>query len=396
MFAGLFVVMGTAVIVVIVAVAKGGATIAVSSSTAVSAAPGPGPPGSFTITPLSKAPGLRLTRNPATHFLVDQHNQDVGHVVEAAWIVLVITAFGAGVLGWFVAGRVLTPLREMASTARTITAGNLHERLALDGPNDEFKQLGDAFDELLGRLEAAFEGQRRFVANASHELRTPLTVERTLLQVALANPNADEESLRAACEELLASQVDHERLLEGLLTLASSERGLDHHEPIDLAALACDQLESAADAVAARSLCLERELEPAPSVGDAVLVGRLIGNLIDNAIDHNVDSGWLSVRTDVQDGCAVISVANGGYPIEASEVSRLFEPFQRLDGRAGSSNGNGNGNGTGNAHHGLGLSIVRAIATIHGGEVSAEAHPGGGLAVTVRLQVTAEETSGVA
>jgi len=149
--------------------------------------------------------------------------------------VLLISAGAAALLGWVAAGRVLRPVRTITDTARTISAGNLHERLALTGPEDEFKRLGDTLDELLARLEASFEAQRRFVANASHELRTPLTVERTLLQVALADPDATSATLRATCEELLATGQSHERLLESLLTLASSERGLEHREPVDLA-----------------------------------------------------------------------------------------------------------------------------------------------------------------
>ena len=151
---------------------------------------------------------------------------------------LLLTALAALPLGWFASGRMLRPLREITARARTISAGNLHERLALSGARDEFTELGETLDELLARLEASFDAQRRFVANASHELRTPLTVERTLLQVALADPNASAETLRATCEELLATGRDQERLIEALLTLASSERGLERREPTDIGALA--------------------------------------------------------------------------------------------------------------------------------------------------------------
>ena len=215
-----------------------------------------------------------------------------------------MTTAGAAVLGWFAAGRVLRPVREITATARTISAGNLHERLARKGPNDEFKQLGDTLDDLLGRLEASFEAQRRFVANASHELRTPLTLERTLLQVALADPNATERTLRAACEELLASQADQERLLEALLTLASSERGLERREPVDLPALVEAALRQLDPKLDRRGLATEIALDPATTTGDPALIGRLIANLIDNAIDHNVDGGQVEIRTETLDGHA--------------------------------------------------------------------------------------------
>ena len=152
-------------------------------------------------------------------------------LLAGAWVTLVLTAAASAVLGWFVAGRVLRPLRQMTTAARTISAGNLHAGLALTGPDDEFNQLGDAFDELLTRLEASFAAQRRFVANAAHELRTPLTVDRTLLQVALADPNANAASLRATCGELLASGREQEQLIDALLTLATSQRGLDPASP---------------------------------------------------------------------------------------------------------------------------------------------------------------------
>jgi signal transduction histidine kinase len=376
MFSGVFLLLGTVLIGLIVALSRSSSTVAVAHAV-------PSQFGNVRIAPLGVPLG-GATRN----IVVDQHNQDLDRVLAAAWVVLVIAALGSAVLGWFLAGRVLRPLREMASTARTITAGSLHARLALAGPNDEFRQLGDTFDDLLGRLEAAFDGQRRFVANASHELRTPLTVERTLLQVALANPQATEQSLRAACEELLASQVDHERLLEALLTLASSERGLEPEniEPIDLAAVARSTLDATGvvAGVQRRGLRVDASLQPATIVGDSVLVKRLVANLVDNGVDHNVDAGWLSVGTGLDGAQAVLSVRNGGRPIASSEVARLFEPFQRLDGRGGSVNGNG-------THHGLGLSIVRAIALIHGGEASAEALIGGGLAVTVRFPLGAPD-----
>jgi signal transduction histidine kinase len=305
--------------------------------------------------------------------VVAQHSADVARLLEVSWFVLAITAVLSGLLGWFASGRVLRPVREMTATARTISAGNLGERLALTGPDDEFKQLGDTLDELLARLQDSFEAQRRFVANASHELRTPLTVERTVLQVALADPNATAATLRAACEELLASGHEQERLLEALLTLASSERGLDHRDPLDLAVVAADVLSAPRPEIERRRLQVETSLEPARTAGDPALVERLIANLVDNAVRYNDDGGQVEVRTWTDNGDSVVSVANTGPLVPVTEVQRLFEPFQRLEGR-----------GTG-GNHGLGLSIVRAIATAHGAAVTATARPGGGLRVTVRF-----------
>jgi signal transduction histidine kinase len=290
--------------------------------------------------------------------------------------VLAITTVGAALLGWFAAGRVLRPLRKITSTARTISEANLHERLALKGPNDEFKQLGDTLDELLGRLESSFEAQRRFVANASHELRTPLTLERTLLQVALADPDGNEATLRATCQELLVSQAEHERLLEGLLTLASSERGIEHREPVDLSTLAGHVLAHLPPGAERLGLSIEASLNPAETNGDPALIRRLIANLIDNAVDYNIAGGRIAIRTGSHAGYAELAVANTGPVIPSTETERLFEPFQRLT--PGRTHTDG--------HHGLGLSIVRAIATAHDATIAASAEAEGGLAVTVRFR----------
>ena len=225
----MFLVLGTVIVVVISLVSRSSA-IGVSSTSRAYPEPAGG----------------------AVHAAVTlQHSADVSHVLAGAWVTLVLTAAASAVLGWFVAGRVLRPLSEMTTAARAISAGNLHERLGVTGPDDEFRRLGDTFDELLARLEASFASQRRFVANAAHELRTPLTVERTLLQVALADPDATAEKLRATCRELLATGREQERLIDALLTLATSQRGLETRRPVDLA-------------VAARA-ALDGPPEPTPS-----------------------------------------------------------------------------------------------------------------------------------
>ena len=350
-YVGMFLVLGTALTVAILLLAHAGTSVRV-----VGAVPGRvGPP---------PGPSSIILHQPVA----------VNKFLGLSWVVLAVTALAAGVLGWFASARILRPLRAMAATARTISAGNLHERLALRGPNDEIKQLGDTLDDLLARLEASFEAQRRFVANASHELRTPLTVERTLLQVALADPSASAEKLRATCEELLASGRENERLIEALLTLASSERGLERRETVDLAVLAGRALDRA-------GLEIERAgLRPAPTAGDPALLERLIANLIENAVEHNDDRGEVMVRTANESGRSLLTVTNSGPPIPGEDIDRLFEPFERLDDRRAA---------TANGHHGLGLSIVRAVAVAHGATVAADPLPGGGLAVIVSFDAPA-------
>jgi signal transduction histidine kinase len=371
LYAGMFLVLGTAVIAAVFVLAASGASIEKSASHGVTAVPTP-----------SKAALARLTAGQlklaTPKDLTDaQHNADLNRLLVGSWFVLALTALASAGFGWFVAGRVLRPLREMTATAETITAGNLGERLALKGPDDEFRRLGDTFDALLTRLQASFEAQRRFVASASHELRTPLTLERTLLQVALADPDASAASLRATCEELLGSSHDQERLLEALLTLASSERGLERHEPVDLTALAARVLDGIAAEIESRGLRLHTALEPASTFGDPALAERLIANLVDNAVQYNEPGGQIEVRTSTADERALLEVGNTGAMISPYDVERLFEPFQRLSsGRAVAEDG----------HHGLGLSIVRAIVDAHGGTITARPRPRGGLDVTISLR----------
>jgi signal transduction histidine kinase len=284
-------------------------------------------------------------------------------------IALGIMAFVSIGLGWLVAGRALRPLRTMGVRARGISERNLHERLALEGPDDELKELGDTFDALLERLEIAFESQRRFVANASHELRTPITVERTLVEVALADPHAGVESLRRTCERVLAAGEEQERLIEALLTLARSQRGLERREQLDLAAITAGVLRD----VPHDGIELRRALDPAGTNGDAALVERLVANLLDNALHYNVESGWVEAWTGVRAGAATLRVVNTGPVVAADRVPELIEPFRRL-----------NGDRTRHRQRlGLGLSIVDAIATAHGASVSVAPRATGGLEVEV-------------
>jgi len=306
-----------------------------------------------------------------------ERNTDVLHQgLVRSGIALTIMTVVSIVLGWLVAGRALRPLRAMTATTRQISEHNLHERLALSGPRDELRDLADTIDGLLGRLETAFGAQQRFVANAAHELRTPLTLWRALLEERLTDPSATIDSFRVTSRRLLALGEEQERLLESLLTLAWSERGLERQEPFDLAVIVESLLRDPPPEMESLGVQIDSELEPALAAGDAALAERLAGNLIDNAVRYNVPGGRVRVRTAAGTDGAFLSVANDGAVIPAAEVKRLLEPFQRLGtDRTAQSDG----------HHGLGLSIVRAIATAHHATLLAEARPEGGLAVTVRF-----------
>jgi signal transduction histidine kinase len=275
--------------------------------------------------------------------------------------------------GWLIAGRFLRPLRTITATARRISASNLNQRLGLTGRNDEFKDLGETLDGLFERLEASFESQRHFVANASHELRTPLAAEKTLLQVALADPQATKDTLRETCRQVLLLGDQQERLIEALLTMASSERGIEQWEPFDLADVADQAIAERRHEAERKGLSVETALTAAPATGDPSLAGSLVANLVDNAIRHNVPGGWLKVSTTMTDGRAIIRVSNTGPVIPPRELDRLFQPFQQL-GLARIRHGDG---------HGLGLAIVRAIAVAHKAAVTAAARPEGGLDIEV-------------
>jgi signal transduction histidine kinase len=303
-----------------------------------------------------------------------QSNAALHKLFVDSTIALAVMAVLSLWLGWVIAGRALRPLRTITDTAREISASNLHRRLALRGPDDELRRLGNTVDGLLGRLETSFEAQRQFVANASHELRTPLTLERTLLELALSDPNASIDSYRHTCEQLLAVGEQQERLIEALLTLSRSQRGLDSHQPVDLAAITA----AAAAAADHDGLVLDTKLEPAHTMGNPRLVERLVANLVGNAIHHNIPGGSVNVATETRNGHAVLSVTNTGTPIPPGELERLFQPFQRLDATRA----------TGTGGFGLGLSIVRAIADAHDATIETEAPADGGLRIRVSFRAT--------
>jgi signal transduction histidine kinase len=310
---------------------------------------------------------------------VAQHDTDIRSLLFSSVFGLVVTAVLSVVFGWLLAGRLLRPLRTIIATARDISASNLSRRLSVGRRDDEFAELGETLNDLFGRLEAAFDSQRHFVANASHELRTPLTAERALLQVALADPDAPAAELRAACAQAIALGEQQEQLIDALLTLASSERGIEQPEPFDLALLAGSVLAARTGAAQRGQLQLTATLNPAPAAGDPGLAESLVSNLVDNALRHNVPGGQVEIRTGQAAGQAAISVRNTGPVIPPGDVDRLFQPFQRL----------GTGRTSQAAGHGLGLAIVAAIARAHQATLTARARPAGGLDITVHFPAPA-------
>jgi signal transduction histidine kinase len=312
-----------------------------------------------------------------------QHAAQMGQLLTWSGVALAIMAVASVGIGWLVAGRVLDPMRRLTADVRQISTTNLHERLALHGPDDELKELGGTFNDLLGRLERSFEAQRQLVANASHELRTPLARQRTLLQVALADPELTADSLRATAERVLAAGDQQEELIDALIALARGERGLDHHEPVDLAPVTGDVIRAKRADAESRGLVLETRLGSAPLSGDRRLIERLAANLIDNAARYNRPGGRVEAMTGVEGGHAILRVANDGPQVADAEVDRLFQPFRRLG-----ADRLGHGESWG-----LGLSIVRAIAHAHGGQVTAAARPEGGLLLEVLFPVPSRASS---
>ncbi|WP_207943006.1 HAMP domain-containing sensor histidine kinase [Actinomadura sp. KC345] len=298
-----------------------------------------------------------------------QQQTQAQEFLTQAGIALAIMLVVSLALGWFVAGRVLRPLRTMTTTVQQISARNVNERLAFTGPRDELTDLAGTVDGLLGRLEAALDAQKRFVANAAHELRTPLTLERALLEETLTDRRPTLEAFRATFERILTISDQQGRLLESLLTLAISERGLDGRVSVDLAAITEGVL-AARPGASADGPRLYPRIEPAATDGDPALLERLVANLVDNATRYNVPGGSIDVATGSRDGQAVLSVGNTGPVVPPEQVARLLEPFQRLDRSA-----------RGDGHHGLGLSIAHAIVLAHGGTLTALPRPDGGLTV---------------
>lgn len=284
--------------------------------------------------------------------------------------------------GYLLAGRALRPLQEVTTTARRLSTETLDQRIALQGPDDELKELADTFDGMIGRLGAAFDSQRRFVANASHELRTPLSVMRTEVDVTLRDPDASVAELRRMAAVVRDATERADRLVDALLLLARADAThgaeLTVREPVDLAAVSGAALAAVRREAEAAGLRVEAALHPAPVLGDPGLLERLAGNLVENAVRHNQVGGWLGVRTWTEHGRGMLAVANSGTSLNEAELPGLFEPFRRGGTARVASRGAG-----------LGLSIVRAVALAHGGTVDAHVRPAGGLEVVADLPAAA-------
>jgi len=303
-----------------------------------------------------------------------QRDATLQRLLVFSLIGLGLMTVASGGLGWLMAGRVLRPVRSITAAARRASEQHLGERLALEGPRDELKELADTFDQMLERLDAAFATQRRFVADASHELRTPLTVMRTAIEVTMAKPVRTPEQLEAMAAKVARSAGQAEALFEALLTLAISDQPLANVEQVDLATAAEDAIETAAPGIRRLDLQVDTVLEPAPTTGNRRLLERMIGNLVDNAVRHNNPGGWVRVDAGISDGRALVTIANSGPVVPDALLPSLFEPFRRVEERTGVHDGAG-----------LGLAIVRSIVTAHAADVDARSIPAGGLVVTVTL-----------
>jgi signal transduction histidine kinase len=301
-----------------------------------------------------------------------QRQRALADLLEFSLVGLAVMTVASGGLGWFMSGRVLRPVRVITETARRASEQHLGERLALTGARDELMELADTFDGMLERLDEAFATQRRFVANASHELRTPLTVMRTAIDVTLAKPSPTARQLTDMAMRVRRSIDQAESMVEALLTLAVSDQGKLSTEFTDLATCAEDAIDAAAPEIERLDLHVNTELDPAETTGDPQLLERMIQNLVDNAVRHNEPGGWIRLRTGSSDAGAYLEIANSGPFIPDDAVPSLFEPFRRMEARAGVRDGVG-----------LGLSIARSVVTAHHAIVTARSQPAGGLDIAV-------------
>jgi signal transduction histidine kinase len=301
-----------------------------------------------------------------------QRQRALADLLEFSLVGLAVMTVASGGLGWFMSGRVLRPVRVITETARRASEQHLGERLALTGARDELMELADTFDGMLERLDEAFATQRRFVANASHELRTPLTVMRTAIDVTLAKPSPTARQLTDMAMRVRRSIDQAESMVEALLTLAVSDQGKLSTEFTDLATCAEDAIDGAAPEIERLDLHVNTELDPAETTGDPQLLERMIQNLVDNAVRHNEPGGWIRLRTGSSDAGAYLEIANSGPFIPDDAVPSLFEPFRRMEARAGVRDGVG-----------LGLSIARSVVTAHRATVTARSQPAGGLDIAV-------------
>ncbi|MFD8419686.1 sensor histidine kinase [Streptomyces sp. NPDC059466] len=316
--------------------------------------------------------------NAAMNACANQQRQHaLDDLLSRSLLALLGLAIIAFAFGYAMAGRVLSPLGRITRTARAVAGSDLSRRIELDGPDDELKELADTFDDMLERLQRAFTAQQRFVGNASHELRTPLAINRTLLEVHLADPGAPVE-LQQLGKTLLATNERSEQLVEGLLLLARSDNQIVERKPVDLAEVASQAVDQVHAEAEAKGVRIRGERAAAVVQGNGVLLERIALNLVQNAVRYNVpEGGWVEVTTLVQHGHAVLLVSNTGPVVPAYEIDNLFEPFRRLrTERTGSDKGVG-----------LGLSIARSVARAHGGHIAAEPREGGGLVMRVTLPI---------
>ncbi|MFJ1580918.1 sensor histidine kinase [Streptomyces sp. NPDC088182] len=339
------------------------------------ATPTPGPtleasPGPGTGTGTGVERTKILGEAQSTQFIDDIRSAALNDLLIVSLIALVAFAAAAVAVAWWMAGRVLRPVRHVTETARLLSATNLHERIGLRAPPGELKVLADTFDEMLDRIQQLVNAQQRFAANAAHELRTPLTLQRAAAEIGLAGDPGPQQVARIRTK--LIETAEHQgHLIEGLLLLAASEQGMRRQEPVDLHTVAHTVVLAAGPEAAGHDVTPDLDLQPLRTTGDPVLLERLTHNLVSNAIRHNHPGGSVSVRT----GDGFLEVSNTGQVIPAPTVPLLFEPFRRIEERR-----HAPGEGVG-----LGLSIVAAIARAHGATAEATANPGGGLTIRVRF-----------
>ncbi|MFB8047532.1 ATP-binding protein [Streptomyces hydrogenans] len=302
----------------------------------------------------------------------DFQDQVLTQVLTRSLLLLLVFTSLAALLAWWAARRSLHRLTQVTSAARRISTGSsLDERLGLTGPHDEVRELGDTFDAMLDRLDRSFDAQRQFTAHASHELRTPLTLQRTALEIPLAQGRVPDD-LKPALQRALDANARTERLIAALLTLARGESGTHAQEPLDLADTVRDAAADLTWEACAAGVRVTTTLAPAPVTGDPALLTQVALNLLANAVRHNHPGGTATITTGTLGGRAFLEATNSGPALGQQDVPALFEPFRRGQGRTG--------NG-----FGLGLAVVRAITLSHDGTITATPRPGGGITIRVDL-----------
>ena len=292
-------------------------------------------------------------------------------------------------VGWFVSGRVLRPIGRIASVARDIQATDLSRRISLDGPDDELKRLADTFDQMLGRIDDAFESQRRFIQEASHELRNPLAVIRTNVDVALGDPDSSPEDLRRAAEVVAGSAARMSTLVDDLVVYARHGTRPERHEPVDLRRLAGElaaEFSAPAEARRLRVVDAAGAGPPLPVLGDGPALRRAVANLLANAVRLAPEGSAVTVAAGAEGGSAWISVADEGPGIAPSDQPLVFQRFWQRRPEPGPGSAEAGGPARPDPERsGLGLTIVRQIAESHGGSVELASAPGEGSTFVIRL-----------